>query len=542
MFELVFAAAVAQSLPHAYVLDHTDQWTKSALATQLLTEHHFQVEPLPLEKDPSTLSPGIIVIGSFASELPGYAPYFAKQKDNLLKWVADGNVLLQLTQTDQVEAAPPFLPAGLSARRNDLDLGRVRVFAPSHPLNEKIASPIAFHTGRTIWESIVDQKGFSVLLASDETGANPALMEAAVGKGRILLSSMAIDKTVAPTDGLNSAALDKFRGQFFENLQNYVVSVASGTAPAPAVTRSQAELRLRDPGSWTLAVLPDTQIYAESYPGFFTAQTGFLVQNKERLNIKFAVQLGDITNQNTDEQWRNARDAMSLMDGKVPYAMAPGNHDFGPRGSAANRDTYFSQYFDVATQKKQPTFGGTFEPDKMDNTFHLFEAGGRKWIVIALEWGPRDEVVEWANQVMDDHPDRTGILITHAYLYNDSTRYDWKKYGAKQSWNPYAYNTPKPVNDGEDLWQKLVRKHNFAFALNGHVLDNGTGYLASKNDAGKTVHQILQNYQMRELGGEGYLRLYEFLPDEKSVRIRTYTPVFDRFMATPDQSFEITLD
>ena len=33
---------------------------------------------------------------------------------------------------------------------------------------------------------------------------------------------------------------------------------------------------------------------------------------------------------------------------------------------------------------------------KLDNTYHLYEKGGRKWIVLCLEWGPRDKVVAWA--------------------------------------------------------------------------------------------------------------------------------------------------
>src|SRR5690349_1355683 len=48
------------------------------------------------------------------------------------------------------------------------------------------------------------------------------------------------------------------------------------------------------PGSWTLAILPDTQHYAQSYPQHFTAQTQFLVNNKESLNIQYVLHEGDI--------------------------------------------------------------------------------------------------------------------------------------------------------------------------------------------------------------------------------------------------------
>jgi hypothetical protein len=243
-----------------------------------------------------------------------------------------------------------------------------------------------------------------------------------------------------------------------------------------------------------------------------------------------------------ERDWEYARDAMSIIDGVVPYALVPGNHDYGPSGDASSRETHLNEYFKYDELSSRPDFGGAMEPGKLENTYHLFDAGGRKWIAICLEWGPRDSVVEWAGKVMDQHPDRTGILVTHAYMNNNDRRYDHTDPGHPQDYNPHEYRTPGPMNDGEELWQKLVRNHNFALTLNGHVLGDGTGYLASRNDKGHVVHQILANYQFRELGGEGYLRLMEFQPDGKTVRIKTYSPIYDRYMTQPDQQFEIVLD
>ncbi|MEX2217650.1 MAG: metallophosphoesterase, partial [Phycisphaerales bacterium] len=296
------------------------------------------------------------------------------------------------------------------------------------------------------------------------------------------------------------------------------------------------------PGAWTLAILPDTQVYALRFPGLFTAQTGWIALNRERLNIRLAIHLGDIVDKNTPREWQNARDSMRLLDGAVPYCLVPGNHDYGPGGSASTRDTLLNDYFHFKPHAAQPTFGGAMEEGKLDNTFHLFEAGGREWIVVCLEWAPRDEAIAWANQLMEQHPARAGILVTHAYLNNNDLRYDHTDTVNPQQYNPHHYKTPGPVNDGEQLWQKLVRRHNFAFTLNGHVLGDGTGYLASKNDAGRTVHQLLSNYQLRPAGGEGFLRLMEFQPDGKTVRIKSYSPVFDTYLTAPDQQFEVTLD
>jgi hypothetical protein len=171
------------------------------------------------------------------------------------------------------------------------------------------------------------------------------------------------------------------------------------------------------------------------------------------------------------------------------------------------------------------------------NTWHLFEAGGVQWVVICLEWAPRDEVVAWADSVMARNPGRRGILVTHAYMNNNDLRYDIKDKEHPQDFNPHLYKTPGTMNDGEELWQKLVRRHDFALTLNGHVLGDGTGYLMSRNDKGRSCHQLLQNYQMRTLGGEGYLRLLEFRPDGKTVAVKTYSPLYDRYFLAGDQMF-----
>ncbi|WAS91607.1 metallophosphoesterase [Nannocystis punicea] len=295
-------------------------------------------------------------------------------------------------------------------------------------------------------------------------------------------------------------------------------------------------------GSTVFAVLPDTQYYSLGYPGVLDIQTWWLADNADALGIAYAFHLGDIVHKNTDLEWERASDALRLLDGVVPYALVPGNHDYGPSGSATTRDTGLNTWFSFAETAAMPSFGGAFEPGKLDNTYHLFAAGGHEWIALMLEWAPRDEVVAWADAVMTEHPERLGILVTHAYLNNNDLRYDHTDADHPQQHNPHGYTTPGSLNDGEELWQKLVRRHRFAMTLNGHVLGDGTGYLASVDDHGRVVHQMLANYQMREVGGEGYLRLLELLPDGRTMHVRTYSPLLDRYLVEPDQQFTIELD
>jgi hypothetical protein len=333
-------------------------------------------------------------------------------------------------------------------------------------------------------------------------------------------------------------------------LKNLLGRLAVGAVVMAASHGAYAEPRPIEAGSWTLAILPDTQVYAQKYPQHYDAQTAWIRDHVQSHNIRYVLHEGDITNNNNVPQWNNALASMTLLNGAVPYAMAPGNHDYGPDGNAGDRESYFNRpdYFGPGSfYAQQPSIGGFFEQDRTDNTYHTFEAASQKWLVLALEWGPRDAVVEWANKVVEDHPDHAVMLVTHAYMYYDETIYDWAAKGEGQNWNPHSYplvkNPGETVNDGQELWDKLVRKHaGFRFVFNGHVLDDGTGYRSTRGDAGNVVHQMLANYQMKDEGGLGDTRLLEFKSDGQTVDVHTYSPVLDRYDEAFDQQFTLRMD
>ena len=309
-------------------------------------------------------------------------------------------------------------------------------------------------------------------------------------------------------------------------------------------------------GSWTLAVLPDTQVYAQSYPGIFDAQAQFLADIKESHNLAFVLQEGDFTNRNITQQWTVGSTSFRILDDAgISYAIAPGNHDFGPGGNGSTRDSLFENFFPLTRLQNQTTFGGVYpgtdgsEANLPNNSYHTFNAGGQDWLALALEFGPRDEVMQWADGIIKTHPDHLAMIVTHAYLYSDSTRYDWATKGSRQTWNPHSYGVARRrggVNDGEEMWQELKDNQNLKLVFSGHVLNDGTGYLASVGDNGNVVHEILANYQFLPNGGQGYMRLLEFLPDGDTVEVRTYSPWLDAQgrdpqRIEPDQQFTMSL-
>jgi hypothetical protein len=46
---------------------------------------------------------------------------------------------------------------------------------------------------------------------------------------------------------------------------------------------------------------------------------------------------------------------------------------------------------------------------------------------------------------------------------------------------------------------------------------------------------------MKKEGGEGFLRLVEFLPDGETVQIRAYSPSLDAFKTDPQNQFTLKL-
>lgn len=299
-----------------------------------------------------------------------------------------------------------------------------------------------------------------------------------------------------------------------------------------------------DPSVWTMAVLPDTQIYCVKHPELFEAQTRWIAENAARFRIQLVLHEGDVVHDNSEAQWDVAERALRVLDGRVPYVVALGNHDLGPGGSGSDRSSRFFERFPIDEWRARPGFLESFEDDRAGNTAHRFETPSGPWLALALEFGPRDAVIEWAGGLLARHRSVPAVIVTHAYTYCDSTRYD-RAGRADQKWSPHVYGIAKldgGVNDAEALYQKLVRRHdNVQLVLSGHVLENGTGLLTSPQDGGSEVHQMLANYQNRSRGGDGYLRLIEIDARAERIRVRTYSPVLDRHLRARDEALELPL-
>ncbi len=295
----------------------------------------------------------------------------------------------------------------------------------------------------------------------------------------------------------------------------------------------------------TFVLLPDTQTYAQKFPHILQSQVDWILEHKQ--NVDMVLQQGDLTQNNNREEWAVVKEAFDKLNGVVPYVLAVGNHDMGsaPGKFADIRNTeMFNAFFPYHQMSKLPAFGDAFQEGEMDNAYYLFEKNGQRWMILTLEFGPRDTVLNWANRIVHNHPERTVIVNTHCYMYSDSTRQS-----AGHSWGPQAYGIGKDtgasaINNGEQIWQKLIKKYkNIRFVFSGHVLNGGVGNLVSINDDGWPVYQHLANYQEgvinSENGGNGYLRILTIDHRANTMTVKTFSPYLNNYKTEEGQEFII---
>ena len=111
------------------------------------------------------------------------------------------------------------------------------------------------------------------------------------------------------------------------------------------------------------------------------------------------------------KEWVIADTAMKVLDDAgVPYSIVPGNHDMYDGRNA----TFYNEFFKPKRYEGKPWYGGCFGETNESN-YCLFSAGGIDFLVLSLEPLPRDEVVEWGNKVIAEHPDRH-VIVANAHL------------------------------------------------------------------------------------------------------------------------------
>lgn len=292
--------------------------------------------------------------------------------------------------------------------------------------------------------------------------------------------------------------------------------------------------------TFEFVVLPDTQTYVEEYPEIYLHQMQWLANNKERFS--FALHVGDITQNNNGKEWDIAKKGFNIIDGKVPYSFALGNHDMGSESGkfADTRNTSLANAF--FSVKEIPNLIGSFPAGKVDNLLSEFKIGNQKWMVLSLEFGPRNKTIAWANEMIANYPEHNFIINTHAHIYEDSTLHDGEDWWLPENYGIGEETGEEAPNNGGQLWEKLIKKYdNISMVFSGHILKTGVGTLVSEGENGNKVYQMLANYQKgvegSENGGNGFLRIIKVDPKNEKIEVNTYSPWLDEFNKEQEQDF-----
>ena len=281
---------------------------------------------------------------------------------------------------------------------------------------------------------------------------------------------------------------------------------------------------------FTVVALPDTQYYScgcnNGVPETFIAQTEWIVEQHEQLNAVYVAHLGDCVDHGDsyEDEWINADAAMSLLEDPattglaegIPYGIAVGNHDQSPSGPDGATE-FYNQYFGIDRFEDRSYYGG-HHGENNDNHYALISASGYDLVVLFLEYDTNADplVLDWADEILQAHEDRVGIVISHYVLHSSGTFSD----------------------QGQAIYDALKDRPNFALMMGGHL--TAESHRADSWD-GHTTHTLLADYQFRDNGGDGWLQMLQFDPAADAIHVRTYSPTLQTYEVDADSEFTLSL-
>jgi hypothetical protein len=274
--------------------------------------------------------------------------------------------------------------------------------------------------------------------------------------------------------------------------------------PAPAGAHGRPDT---DDPRFTLAVIPDTQYLFDGDrgdPAPLAATLRWIQERQADENIVFTAHLGDIVENARASELAAAGEVFRVFDRRrTPYSVLAGNHDIDPNTTDQRGPSPYLDVFGPQRFRPLATYRGA-TPDGY-NTYHVFRAAGREWLVLALDWRPSDATLAWAKQVLKANPRTPVILTTHDLVSADDS-------GAASL-----------SGHGQRLWDGLIKDSDQVFlTLNGHYWPPGRTVL--RNAAGRDVHLHITNYQDRYYGGGAMLRLYHFDLARSTIDVETVSP------------------
>jgi len=268
---------------------------------------------------------------------------------------------------------------------------------------------------------------------------------------------------------------------------------------------------------YSFALVGDIQTLNVSYGSQLPKLFDWLIANKDSKKIAHVFHLGDITDKDTADEWKRAVEQYNRLNGVIPYSFVRGNHDGIAKYNAYMNWDDFKHTTDGAYEKA------------MYNTYKKIAVGGLKYLIINLDLTASDLVLDWANELVEAHPDYNVIVTTHIYLSAAGERTTYIKYNAK--------------NSAEAVWEKFISKHkNIVMVFCGHSPTDQIQVTKAKGVNGNEVTQILVDPQTTDktYKAAGLVALLHFSSGGKNVEVEYYATIKEKyFLETNQFSFEV---
>ena len=274
----------------------------------------------------------------------------------------------------------------------------------------------------------------------------------------------------------------------------------------------------------SILIVPDIQNYTDNEQRAFYLDSISDYYIKNISNYVACFQLGDLTNNNRVNQYEVAFNHFfgKFPKGKEAY-FCLSNHDYGNNGLSDIRQSNIPDFM-------KPVSDFTMEGCAFENYVRYLDIGEKRYAVMDLEFCPRNETLEWANEVVSSQPTMPYIILTHVFTNKYGQVHDESDPSIYPGGSQKRYAMGDDYhNDSMEIFNKLINNNpNIMLVVCGHtLLLDYIGVTSLKNSLGQDVFIVTVNYQHYSEGGSGIVGVLDFC--EGSYRIRNFSTVTKSF-------------
>ena len=186
---------------------------------------------------------------------------------------------------------------------------------------------------------------------------------------------------------------------------------------------------------------------------------------------------------------------------------------------------YAKQYIDCYKGYSNDSF-------KARNTVHEFSSATRDYLVVALDYGADDNILAWANEVVENHPNHNVIVTTHAYLTANG------KFVTQVNGGAYPTRDYPGANDADNMWEEFISKHeNIVMVLCGHSPTGDVLLRKSTGEKGNEIAEILVDPQGIDetMNAMGMVATFYVSEDGKTITVDYYSTTNKKYYKQNNQ-------